>query len=876
MILPLGHPNEIGARLTGSRKIRSFYPRWLRWAIGVTGLVASVAIWWYAHAVETRISQGRFDADAIVRVDAIERKLSSVTTVIADTASFLSVAGENVSERFPAIAQPLIEREPIFQALGWDPIVQHSERESYEQSIRARGNPDFRITERQSSGELRPASVAPEYVVVEIILPSKGNESAIGYNVASEARRRQALETARKHGKVSTTAPITLVQETANQSGVLIFAPVYRGSDTVIGFVVAVLRMGDAIATALDSFQLASMGISVQDKEVVDGEHLLYSRPVERIADVEPYSATIEYAGRNWSIELEPGQQYKPRNLQPRLLGLSAAIFVLLYLLWAEFADKRNFALQEVIAQREVADTARARSEERFRLMVDSISDGGWDLNLSTDKIIVSDGWLAGLGYRKHEAPRNLNDWVDLIHSDDRGRVESAGLEQFENKGALYDATLRLRHRDGSFLWYRRRARVIDRRQDGHPRRIVGMDVNVTAERQQRELQEKLERRVYDAQKMESLIVLAGGIAHDFNNLLVGVLGAAELALSQNPPKELAPQLERIRDSAVRAVDLTNQMLIYAGRGEAEFELADAVDIIRNMRKVLESSIGNRQELHFELPDSEGVVLCDPTQIRQLILNLVVNASEAMNDVPGGILIRLEGVTLTPADINDAGSLGALQPGAYMRLDVADDGIGFDPAIKERAFDPFFSTKDAGRGLGLASVLGIVRRHGGGIEACPREGGGTIMRVWLPRSDASLVRTEDDQPLAQSKVAESDGAVLVIDDEEGVRNFLESALTVNGYTVLNATSGSEGIEIFDSRAEPISLVLLDSSMPGMTGLQTYKKLRERDTTLPVILMSGFTPERLEHEKEMEGLAGFLQKPFRLNELYRRVQETKRS
>ena len=876
MISFLGHPIDVGARLTDSQKLRSFYPRWLRWVIGVMGLAASVAIWWYAHIVEIEISQARFDADATVRVDAIERKLSSVTTVIADTASFLSTATGDVSERFPAIAQPLIEREPVFQALGWDPIVQDSDRESYEQRIRARGNPDFRITERQSSGGLRPASVAPEYVVVEIIVPSLGNESAVGYNVASEARRRQALEAARTNGIVSATAPITLVQETANQSGVLVFAPVYRGSDTVIGFVVAVLRMGDAIATALDSFQLESMGISVRDMEAVDGEHTLFSRAVAQIADVEPFNATIRYAGRSWDIELEPGQQYAPRYFQPRLLGFSAATFVLLYLLWAQFADRRNFALQEVIAQREVADNARANSEERFRLMVDSISDGGWDLDLSRNAIIASDGWLDGLGYEKGEAPNNLNDWVGLIHPDDRDRVESNDLENLEKNGALYDATLRLRHRDGSFLWYRRRARVIDRTPDGHPRRIIGMDVNVTAERQQRELQEKFERQVYDAQKMESLVVLAGGIAHDFNNLLVGVLGAAELALGQHPPREIALQLERIRDSAVRAVDLTNQMLIYAGRGEAEFELADTVDIIRNMRKVLETSIGNRQELQFELPGTEGVVLCDPTQIRQLILNLVVNASEAMNDVPGRILIRLERVTLTAADIHDTGSLGALQPGAYVRLDIVDDGAGFDPAIKERAFDPFFSTKDAGRGLGLASVLGIVRRHGGGIEACPRAGGGTTMRVWLPRIDASPARAEDHQPLTRPNVVDSNGAVLVIDDEEAVRDFLESALTVNGYKVLSAMSGAEGIELFDSQGEPISLVLLDSSMPGMTGLQTYKKLRERDATLPVILMSGFTPDRLEHERDVEGLAGFLQKPFRLDELYRRVQETIRS
>ncbi|MGI9264495.1 MAG: response regulator, partial [Gammaproteobacteria bacterium] len=227
-------------------------------------------------------------------------------------------------------------------------------------------------------------------------------------------------------------------------------------------------------------------------------------------------------------------------------------------------------------------------------------------------------------------------------------------------------------------------------------------------------------------------------------------------------------------------------------------------------------------------------------------------------------------------DIDGTDSLTELKRGPYLRLDVVDSGVGFESKVKERAFDPFFSTKDAGRGLGLASVLGIVRRHGGGIEARSNEDGGTTMRVWLPRSDASPATTQYQQDSTASVTADNNGTVLIIDDEETVRNFLESALKVKGYTVLTASTGSEGIEIFVSQAQAVSLVLLDFNMPGMTGLQTFRKLRERDTALPVILMSGFTPDQLEHERDFESLAGFLQKPFRLDELYRRVQGTVRS
>lgn len=810
-----------------------------------------------------------------MRIESIERELSSVKTAIADTARFLSAVGQDVHDVFPVIAQPLIEREPTLQALSWNAIVRSEDRESYERDIRARGYPDFKITQRHLSGSLMPAAPAVEYTVVEIILPAEGNESAIGFDVASETRRRIALETARTQGEVSATAPITLVQETENQSGVLLFAPVNRNPDGVIGFVVGVLRMGDAFSTALRGFPQGSMGISVHDSAATGGERTLFRSAIERISDIEPVNTNIEYAGRAWSIVLQPGQEYAPRKLQPRFLGFATAAFVLLYLLWAELADKRNSALRDVIAQRQVADAARARSEERFRLMVDSISDGGWDLDLAENIVVVSDGWLAGLGFRRSTAPENLDDWFGLLHPDHREVIVDEFVKQCEKSGRLYDETLQLRHHDGSYRWYRRRARVIEREKDRRPRRVVGMDVDVTAELQQRELQEKLERKVYDSQKTDSLVGLAGGIAHDFNNLLVGVLGAADIALSQNPPKELALQLERIRDSAIRAVDLTRQMLIYAGRGESEFEARDTADIIRNMKKVLESSIGNRQELHLDLPETPAVVLCDPTQIRQLILNLVVNASEAMNEMLGSIVIRLREVTLTTEGIDAIDSLTELKPGTYLRLDIVDSGVGFDSGIKDRAFDPFFSTKDAGRGLGLASVLGIVRRHAGGIEVRSNEGGGTTMRVWLPRSEAGPVEADSQVVASESSTTHENATVLVIDDEENVRSFLQSALTMNGYTVLSATTGAEGVEIVNGQAQTISLVLLDFNMPGMTGLQTFKKLRERDETLPVILMSGFSPDRLTYGQDIERLAGFLQKPFRLDELIRVVQETLR-
>jgi len=227
-----------------------------------------------------------------VRIESIERELSSVTTAIADTARFLSVVREDVHHYFPIVAQPLIEREPTLQALGWDAIVRGEDREQYERDIRARGYPDFRVTQRDSSGTLVPAAPAAEYTVVEIILPAEGNENAVGFDVASETRRRNALETARTQGKVSATAPITLVQETENQSGLPVFAPVNQSPDGVTGFVVGVLRMGDAISTALKGFRLGSASVSDKHANFIISDESTTSRDVEAL--IEHIRATVE------------------------------------------------------------------------------------------------------------------------------------------------------------------------------------------------------------------------------------------------------------------------------------------------------------------------------------------------------------------------------------------------------------------------------------------------------------------------------------------------------------------------------------------------------------------------------------------------------
>ncbi len=392
--------------------------------------------------------------------------------------------------------------------------------------------------------------------------------------------------------------------------------------------------------------------------------------------------------------------------------------------------------------------------------------------------------------------------------------------------------------------------------------RIIVSVVDHTERKQADEERERLEVQVRHTQKLESLGVLAGGIAHDFNNMLVSILGNADLALLKLPPA--APGREHIgaiEQAARRAADLCRQMLAYSGKGKFVIESLDISQVVREMGHMLEVSVSKKAPIRYQLADSLPAVDADPTQLRQIILNLIVNASEAIGDENGIISITTGVMDCDAAYLKNTYVGEDLPRGRYVFVEVSDTGCGMDDETREKLFDPFFSTKFAGRGLGMSAVLGIVRGHGGTIKIYSELGRGSTFKVLLPAS----ARPADHAPEPEEAGSERwrvRGSVLLVDDDESVRQVGEAMLKHAGFTVFTASDGDEALQVFREHADEIRCVLLDLTMPRMDGEECFRELRRVRGDVCVVLSSGYNAQDVSQRFVGKGLAGFIQKPYR--------------
>lgn len=381
---------------------------------------------------------------------------------------------------------------------------------------------------------------------------------------------------------------------------------------------------------------------------------------------------------------------------------------------------------------------------------------------------------------------------------------------------------------------------------------------------------ERLKEQVLHAQKLESLGVLAGGIAHDFNNILVGILGNSGLALDELPPGSPArPFIERIEQAAERAADLAGQMLAYSGRGHFMVGSFDLRGLVEEMAGLLNTSISKKAELSFRFGDDVPPIRGDATQIRQVVMNLITNASEALGDAAGTISVEIGVVEADGVDLADVWVDKELLAGRYVYLAIADSGCGMDADTQARIFDPFFTTKRTGRGLGMAAVLGIVRGHHGAIKVTSAAGHGSTFIVLLPVSDEPV----DLQPeLAGGTARPGRGKILVVDDEDLVREVADAALTRSGFEVLLAGDGLQALAIARQQGHELAAVVLDLTMPHMNGEETFHELRRLFPDLPVILTSGYNEQDVTSRFAEPGPAGFLKKPYRPDDLRRVVTD----
>jgi two-component system cell cycle sensor histidine kinase/response regulator CckA len=362
-------------------------------------------------------------------------------------------------------------------------------------------------------------------------------------------------------------------------------------------------------------------------------------------------------------------------------------------------------------------------------------------------------------------------------------------------------------------------------------------------------------------QKMESLGVLAGGVAHDFNNLLVAMLGQTSLALSKLGPDSVArPHVEKAVKAATSAADLTRQLLAYSGGGQFERRPIQLNTLIQDNLHLFEVAIPKNVQLHSNLAVALPLIEGDTGQLQQVIMNLIINAGEAIGERPGVVTVATRVQMLYMDDARWGQYTGTpLPPGEYVQVDVADNGGGMSADTLARIFDPFFTTKFTGRGLGLAAVLGIVRGHGGGLQVDSEVGHGTTFRLLLPVSTTSLLPSAG--PVTRQEAHMTGQTILVIDDELPVRAAVTDILEDSGLRVITAEDGETGVGVYRERQAAIDLVVLDLSMPGQSGEETLRQLRELNPQVRVILSSGYDQVEVAQRFADRAYSGFIQKPY---------------
>lgn len=896
-------------------------PAVIAFALFAAGALVSFGVHRALQRADAEHVKNRIAVAVDYRVRALRAAMRSYEDSLQILRTLYTFSDEVRYEEFVGASREILGRYPAIGALEWAPLVQHRDRALVEQNIGTLVRPGFQFLDRPPGApvvraeELIPSPEAPEYMPLIHIEPLHPNQPALGFNLLSGSSH-QEIALSRQDGRIMLSRVTPLFVSGSATRGFVLYCPVYHQlpardggapREEFIGMLMAVFRLDRFFADAPDRIESVGYDVLVIDHTErspdgiialhrEDGTTLIRDLPsVDEFITPESQRVPFELWGRNWEIVFRPSTTWlqaasrrQPYTVLVLGLMISGVVSLLLHnrlrytaQIEREVAERTSElehtkrALEDDIARRTQTERALAQSEERYRAFMTQSADAICRFEFSAP-------WPVGVPIEeqvdfifRHGIIAESN--LAMAHSVGRSGPEAIIGKAISDLWDPRDEARRDCFRAFVAQGFRLQdAEATETRGDGPPRIFVSSIVGIaegprlirawgtrreiTDQRRAETEKAFLERKLQEGQKLESLGVLAGGIAHDFNNLLTGILGNAGLlnhALS--PGSALQVHVREIEAASLRAAELCKQMLAYSGKGRFVIETVDLSRLVQDTVPLLRLSISKSAKLHFQLDPEVPMVMADITQLRQILMNLVINASDALSGQLGEITLRTGLVQADRNLLRQAVLSPSVPEGPYAYLEVRDTGCGMPPETIARIFDPFFTTKFAGRGLGLAAVLGIVRGHMGALFVESTPGRGSLFRLLLPVAKSPPPASTAANAGSRSPWRHS-GRVLLVDDEEAVRFVGSHMLQSFGFTVDSAPNGAEGIALFE-KFPGYDLVIVDLTMPGMSGDEVLRRIRTLRPDVRVLLMSGFSEQEVTQRVGPDCRAVFIQKPF---------------
>ncbi len=841
-------------------------PSLLALAVLLVSLAATLLSWSVARRNQEQRDLARLNRFVGRTEQSLKNRLGRYEDIVRGAQGmFAADRGEPGVEEWRAFVGSLAlqERHPGLSSLAFIRRVPAADLDGF-----LRDRPQLRDRYHRPISDplpLRAPGQDADHLIIELCESGARGAAALGLDVGASPTQRLAAERAAATGQPTLSGLLYFTLKEGRQDAVALFMPVYSGPGLpgspeerrrLKGWVSAGILLQPLMEDLLRG-EDAGVALSLVDTFAPQGPQQLMSSEGWPQGGMPEAIQKLEAGGRGWQLRyaVKPGFYRTEGRNQPLqlLIGGLVISLSLAAVVWSLAGTRvRALALAHGMNATLFEALQRNRSHLESTPLAVIETDGAFRIrewNPAAERIF---------GYTREEALGK--DTRDLVPKEGQEGV-AAHREALLSGTDGIRATMENLTRTGQRIlcdWYNTALR--DER--GRFLGAIFMADDVTERR-------RAESALRQAQKLESLGVLAGGIAHDFNNLLTAILGNTEVALdlAKGNPR-LLHALQRVEATTQRGADLARQLLAYAGKAHFSVQPLDLNGIIVEMGDLLSVSISKKVVLRRDLQPGLPPVEADSAQFQQVVMNLVINASEAIGDRPGQIILRTRAAEYNRAQLSAAFPGQVLEPGLYVRMEVEDDGSGMDAETIGRIFDPFFTTKFTGRGLGLSAMLGIVRGHRAGIRVESTPGEGTTFILLFPAGEATVTLPPPD---AQPR-PEVSGTVLVVDDEAILRDLARTALENAGFQVLEARDGLEAVEVIQAGRASVDLVLLDMTMPRMGGAEAFRKIRELAPGMRVLLTSGYTQkESLESLQDFPP-DGFLQKPFRVRELVAKIRD----